>query len=100
MIPHISGDDAQSPTDQTAGLFHHLQICGIGKAVTGRCDNHFRYSTSHAEALLFHQLCWWFFLALGAQKESRKALHALPALIIVNQQRPSGRPAMHRTRPE
>ena len=36
MIPHISGDDTQSPTDQTAGLFHHLQICGIGKVVTER----------------------------------------------------------------
>jgi len=36
------------------------------------CYTCFNYSKggSHAKALLFHQLCWWFFLALGAQKET------------------------------
>ena len=34
------------------------------------CYTCFNYSKggSLAKALLFHQLCWWFFLALGAQK--------------------------------
>ena len=46
MIPHIWGDDTQSPTDQTAGLFHHLQICGISKVVTERNDNSLVYCIS------------------------------------------------------